>query len=258
MNQDISSNIEEALAELGVTEHTLTAEEKQSLDENGYVVFHNLINETWLKELQDLYESLMEKEGQSAGYEVHQEEGTRRLADLVNKGQAFDGVYTHPKVLAAAHHAIKREFKMFSLNGRDAIPGHGNQGLHADWGRRETTEPFHIVNVVWMLDDFTADNGATRVVPGTHLMAGSPSDYMEDPSQPHPDQVLLLAPAGSVAVFIAHTWHGGTKNISDKTRRGLFSSYVGREHEQQLNQREHIRVTTYNRISPAARYILDV
>jgi hypothetical protein len=256
--KNISSNMEEALADLGVTNTTLSAEEKRSIDEQGFVIFPDMVHKTWLNELQDGYENLMEKEGKSAGFEVHQEEGTRRLADLVNKGHEFDGIYTHPKVLAAAHQILKRDFKLFSLNGRDATPGHGHQGLHADWGRRDENEQYHVVNVVWMLDDFTPENGATRVVPGTHRLAGSPGDYMEDPSDPHPDQVLLLAPAGSVAVFNAHVWHGGTKNISSKTRRGLFSAYVGREHGQQLDQKEYIRVVTYNRISPAARYILDV
>jgi ectoine hydroxylase-related dioxygenase (phytanoyl-CoA dioxygenase family) len=256
-NQPIR-NMQECLAALGVTENTLTADERRALDEDGFVVFHGVLDSVWIDRLREKYEVLMEREGQTAGKEVHQEQGTRRLADLVNKGQVFDGIYTHPRVLAAVNYVLQREFKLSSLNGRDAIPGQGLQGLHADWGRRERNEPFHVVNSIWLLDDFTEDNGATRMVPGTHKLEGTASDYLEDTGAPHPEERLLIAPAGTVAVFNSHVWHGGTLNRTLRTRRALHSYYTAREHDQQLNQREYIRKLTYDRISPAARYLLDV
>lgn len=251
-------NIQEALVSMGVNEDTLSAEDKNNLDVNGYVAFENILDTAWLERLRDKYEELMEKEGQSAGIEVHQEAGTRRLSDLVNKGEIFDGVYTHPKILAAVFHVLQREFKLSSLNARDALPGEGLQALHADWGVRKPSEPFHVVNSIWLIDDFTGDNGVTRVVPGTHKWKGSPSDYMNDPSAPHPDENLIIAPAGTVVVFNAHVWHGGTMNRSERTRRAMHCYFTAREHGQQLNQAEYIRKKTYDRVSPAARYILDV
>lgn len=252
------SNIQEALEQLGVTGNTLTEEEKRALDDNGYIVFPSLMPQEWLEGLQAKYEQLMQQEGRSAGSEVHQEEGTRRLSDLVNKGAEFDGIYTHPKVLAAVYHIISRDFKLSSLNGRDAVPGHGHQGLHADWGSRFAGEPYHVVNSVWMLDDFSAENGATRVVPGTHKLAGDISALIPNPAEAHPDQIVLQAPAGSVAVFNSHLWHGGTRNTSTRTRRGIFGYFTAREFGQQLDQSEYIRVKTYRRLSPAARYVLGV
>jgi ectoine hydroxylase-related dioxygenase (phytanoyl-CoA dioxygenase family) len=252
------NNIQEALAVLGVTETTLTDAEKQSLNEKGYVIFNNMVDPVWLKELQDKYEALMEKEGSAAGTEVHKEAGTRRLADLVNKGEVFDGAYTHPKVLAAIYQIIGRDFKLSALNGRDAMPGQGNQQLHADWGPRRLSQPQDVAISIWMLDDFTSENGATRVVPGTHLLEGLPQDYVEDPAAPHLDEVLVTAPAGSVVVLSSHLWHGGTTNRTTKTRRAIHPYYIAREHSQQQDMKEYIRVSTYNRISPAARYILDV
>ena len=125
------------------------------------------MDEQWLGALRERFESLCEAEGIAAGIEVHQEEGTRRLADLVNKGPVFDLVYTHPTVLAAVHHVIGREFKMSSLNARDALPGEGHQGLHTDWSK-DYDGRFHVCNSIWLLDDFTEENGCTRLVPGTH------------------------------------------------------------------------------------------
>jgi ectoine hydroxylase-related dioxygenase (phytanoyl-CoA dioxygenase family) len=163
---DTAITFDEALASLGVTQTTLTFEQKEHLDSQGYAA--------WLNELRELFELLVEQEGQLAGHEVHQEKGARRLADLVNKSPACDGIYTHPQVLAAVYHILGRAFKIFSLNGRDALPGYGLQGLHSDWGRRNAAEPYHLVNSIWLLDDFTPENGATRLVPGTHRMEGSP------------------------------------------------------------------------------------
>ena len=180
------------------------------------------------------------------------------MADLINKGEVFDRIYTHPKVLAAVYHVLGREFKFSSLNGRDALPGYGQQGFHADWQPRHTGQDFSVVNSIWLLDDFTVENGATRVLPGSHLREGSPKEHLADPLATHPDEVLLIAPAGSVGIFNAHLWHGGTTNRSTSTRRGLHCFYTSRENPQQLNQSEYLRKKTYDRISPAARYILDV
>ncbi|OCT13889.1 phytanoyl-CoA dioxygenase [Paenibacillus pectinilyticus] len=246
------------MAVLGVTEHTLTEEQKKSLDEEGFVVFPDLLDETQLEVIRAKYEELMTKEGMNAGKEVHQEEGTRRLSDLVNKGECFDGIYTHPKLLAAVYHVLMREFKLSSLNARDAIPGAGLQALHADWGSREASEPFHVCNSIWLIDDFTRENGATRVVPGSHKLSGNPQQHGIDPREPHPQEVLLLAPAGSVGIFNSHVWHGGTLNRTTQTRRALHAYFTAREHKQQLDQAEYLRKKTFDRLSSAARYVLDV
>ncbi|SDM83564.1 Ectoine hydroxylase-related dioxygenase, phytanoyl-CoA dioxygenase (PhyH) family [Paenibacillus sp. yr247] len=252
------NRIEEAVQAIGVTEQTLTEEEKNSLNEKGFVVFTGMLDAAELETLRAKYEELMEKEGMNAGKEVHQEEGTRRLSDLVNKGECFDSVYTNQKLLAAVYHVLKREFKLSSLNARDAIPGAGLQALHADWGSREEFEPFHVCNSIWLIDDFTPDNGATRIVPGTHKLAGYPRDYGIDPRERHPQEELIVAPAGSVCVINSHLWHGGTLNRTTKTRRAMHAYFTAREHQQQLDQAAYIRKRTYDRLSPAARYILDV
>jgi ectoine hydroxylase-related dioxygenase (phytanoyl-CoA dioxygenase family) len=81
---------------------------------------------------------------------------------------------------------------------------------------------------------------------------------VEDTLADHPDQKLLIVPAGTVAIFNSHVWHGGTKNRTNLSRRAIHSYYSAREHEQQLDQAEYLRQITYDRIPPAARYILDV
>jgi len=81
---------------------------------------------------------------------------------------------------------------------------------------------------------------------------------MADPSDPHPDEVLLLAPAGTVVIFNSHLWHGGTLNRSTQPRRAMHSYFCRRDLPQQLDQQAYVRVNTYKRLSAAQRFILDV
>ena len=252
-----SPEFADVLTELGVTRALLTDAQQKQLDTTGYLVLPGLIDPVWLESLREIFDGLVAKEGASAGHEVHQEEGTRRLSDLVNKDAVFDGIYIHPVVLAAVYRVLQRPFKLSSLNAREALAGHGLQGLHADWGARQDAS-FHVCNSLWLLDDYTPDNGCTRVVPGSHLLPGGPKDHLENPQADHPDQVLLTAKAGTVVVFNSHLWHGGTHNRSGARRRVCHCYFTAREHPQQLNQADHLRVRTWQRISPAARVVLDV
>ena len=83
-------------------------------------------------------------------------------------------------------------------------------------------------------------------------------EALADPAAPHPDEVRLIAPAGTVVVFNSHLWHGGTQNRSDRPRRALHSYFTRRANGQQLDQKKYIRPQTLARLSPAARFILDV
>ena len=259
------TRIQEALGALGVKPDTLSESEKKSLREQGFVIFQDVIDPDWLEALRARCEVLMEKEGVHGGIEAHEPEvGARRLGDLVNKGEIFDQIYTHPKILSAIWEILQGEFKLSSLNARDAMPGQGHQALHADWGPELRPGPtsHYVANSIWMLDDFTLENGTTRVVPGSHLVTHIPGwsyeAYAKDLKAPHPDQVLVTGKAGSVIVLSSHLLHGGTQNQTQGKRRTIHSYYTSRHLKQQTNQREYLRKSTYDRLSPAARYILDV
>lgn len=248
------NSIQDCLDLLGIDDNTLSAEEKKSLDEKGYLIIPNVLNQEQIEQWRKRYEELAMKQGKP----VYHEGGARRIADMVNNGEEYDMILTYPKLLAAVYHIIGREFKLSSIVGRDALPGHGHQWMHSDFGARTPDEPYHVVNANWMLDDFTAENGASRLVPGSHLFKGLPDDIMPDLRVAHPEQIIIEAPAGSLAIFNAHCWHGGTKNNTDGSRRGIFSYFCAREHPQSVNQRELIRLKVYNRLPDTAKYILDV
>jgi ectoine hydroxylase-related dioxygenase (phytanoyl-CoA dioxygenase family) len=247
----------EALTACGVNSLTLTDDQRTHLNTEGYLVLKNHLSEDWLRSLENRIEQLYHLESHEAGKEFPQEQGTRRLSNLVNKGAVFDAVYTNPTVLAAVQQVLQRPFKLSSLNARDALPGHGHQGLHADWTSGYDGQ-FHVCNSLWLLDDLDQENGGTRLVPRTHR-CDLPEKIMSNPGDDHPKQIQLCEKAGTVVIFNAHTWHGGTKNrSSDRKRRVIHCYYTAHEHAQQTNQQEFIQQETKKRLSPAARWILDV
>ncbi len=243
------------LLQRGFDPQPLTPAQCSALDTNGFLILDAVIAPDWLAGLRRAFDEIFAREGDKAGAEVARMDGVRRLADLVNKGTVFDAVYLQPTLLSAVYHVLQRPFKLHSLNGHDPLPGSGLQGLHKDWGQPTVPGgPYHVVNSMWMLDDFTRVNGATRCVPASHRKPGRVADALAD----HPDQVQLTGRAGSVAVFNGSLLHSSYRNLSDAPRRTLHCAFIAREHPQQTNQREYLRPATARRLSPLTRYILDV
>ena len=250
-------DMQTALTELGVRDDVLTRAEKEQLDRDGFLPLEGILSVEEVSAINKRLAELTAAEGDRAGLEVHQEKGTDRLADLVNKDPLFEVCFSHPRVLAAMHHVLG-EFRLSSLNSRAALPGEGHQSLHADFGHPVEPGAYQVCNSIWLLDDFTPQNGATRVVPGSHRRGTMPADEMPDPAAPHPDQIQLLGRAGTVVIFNSHLWHGGTQNQTQSPRRALHSYFTHRNLPQQLNQQTYIRVNTYTRLTPAQHFILDV
>jgi len=254
-------NIAAALEALSVNEGILSAEEKRSLDEKGYVLFEQLLEPELLRELRERYDAIAEAEGARAGLDYHKEAGALRIGNIVNKGECFGHVWAHPKYLAACWHIFKGEFRLSSISAREPLPNSGlkQQGLHPDyWGDAHDPEfPSQSADAAFMLDDFSPENGATRLVPGSHRFASRPEHVMSDTSDDHPQQIVITAPAGSVLVYNGHTWHSGTLNTSGRRRRALFPYMVSVKYwDKGLYQWDRLLKQTWDKLSEAQRYIL--
>lgn len=258
--------MEHILDQLGVSADLLSEEEKAFLDAKGYLVLGNILSPGQVKAINQKLAELLASEGERAGAELAEskyirhpkEAGADRLADLVNKDPLFDIFYTHPRVLAGVAQVLGREIKLSSLNYRAAKPGAGAQKLHVDWHEPVNPGDYKVCNTIWLLDDFSAENGATRMVPGTQLQGRLPQDVLKDVWATHPDEVILEAPAGTVAIFNSHTWHGGTTNHTDRPRRAIHSYFCRRDQPQQIDQSRYIRPETRARLSKAAQALLAV
>lgn len=244
----------------------ITTEEYENLEREGYLALGQLLSSSEVQAVNSRIAELISIEGANAGSELFdskyirhpKEAGADRLADLVNKGAIFDKFYSHPRVLAGINAVLGAQYKLSSLNYRAARPGQGLQKLHVDYKNTVSQGGYKVCNTIWLLDDFTENNGATRIVPGTHKSNMLPAAAMEDTQQPHPNEILIQAPAGSVFIFNSHVWHGGTTNTTDKYRRSIHSYFCTTDQPQQLDQRKYITSETKNRLNQRAQMILDV
>ncbi len=227
----------------------LTDSDRRQLDEQGYLVLPGLMGAELLEALRRRIDELFAEEGAAAGAEFKQEPGARRLANLVNKGRVFEEVILTPQVLDAMWHVLGPRFKLSSLNARSADPyGESGQPLHVDGGAVADDSGYCVCNSVWMLDDFTPENGATRMVPGSHCWKRIPPPDLYDP---HPLEQLVTGTAGTVVIMNAHMWHGGTANRTARPRRAMHVYYTRWDKPQQQYQKR-----LQARLAPEARRIL--
>ena len=129
-----------ALRDLGVTGDVLTQGEKDQLDRDGFLALEGILTPEEVSGLNKRMAELTAAEGDRAGLEVHQEKGTDRLADLVNKDPRFEVCFSHPRVLAAMRHVLG-EFRLSSLNSRAALPGRRFTAAARDLGSVQPDEP---------------------------------------------------------------------------------------------------------------------
>ncbi len=254
----MSMTVHDALQSLGAYDAALADDEKTFLDEQGYLVLGQLFTDDEMLAIRTCLDRLGEQEGDDAGKEVHQEAGTLRLSNTIEKDAMFERCICHPRLLAAVHHILGVDFKLSALNARAALPGGGRQAFHADWEAPVPPGDCQVCIGVLAIDDFTAENGATLLVPGSHRWAELPADGMTDPMADHPDQIQMTAPAGSVIFLNSHIWHAGAENRTTTPRRAIHPYFCRRTHDQQLNQKKHLSRETVERLSPELRVILDV
>jgi len=242
------------LSELRVHSGVLSGEEKSKLDHDGFVILHDVFSRAQVAELQRFVDAYIAEHKPT-----RDEPGCERLYHLIDKSPLIDICWSHPRFLAAAQHMLKAEFRPMSVNYRTALPGHGNQNLHSDATWTAAGEHSYGQAIVAMTD-FTATNGPTRLVPGTHRSRKIPIDEMTDTTARHPRQIELHMPAGSACFFNGCLWHSGTQNNSTQHRPAMHCGFVLRhcDNDGMELQRSTITKETYNRLTPAQRNFLDV
>jgi ectoine hydroxylase-related dioxygenase (phytanoyl-CoA dioxygenase family) len=235
----------------------MTAQQIEQLDEQGYVLLEDFMGRALLNELRDRIHELFEEEGDRAGAEFRTEPHAHRLANLVDKGDVFCRAIVLAPLLECVRHVLGPDIKLSSLNARSADPGSdAGQPLHVDMSAVPDERGYWVCNTVWLLDDFTLDNGSTRMIPGSHKWGTRPQEVLDDPMAPHPDEVLLTGRAGGVAVMNAHLWHGGTANRSTAPRLAMHGFYCRRDKPQQQYQKQLLRPDVQARLTPDQRWIL--
>jgi ectoine hydroxylase-related dioxygenase (phytanoyl-CoA dioxygenase family) len=235
----------------------MTDRHNRELADTGYTVLENYMDAALLNEMRARVDELFVEEGAQAGWEFKTEENARRLANLVDKGEVFREAIAKPEMLALVGSVLGQDFKLSSLNVRSANPQSSSvQPFHVDMGLLPDAQGYAVCNCVWMLDDFTLENGALRVIPGSHKWGKKPQEELTDPYASHPKEVLVTGRAGTVVVMNAHAWHGGTANRTGHERRALHSFFCRHDIPQQQYQKKLLSPETQSALTEDLRKIL--
>jgi ectoine hydroxylase-related dioxygenase (phytanoyl-CoA dioxygenase family) len=162
-------------------------------------------------------------------FEGHQ---TLRIYNLLAYDDVWQRVPVHEHVLPVVEGVLDHGCLISSLSSIDILPGESAQPIHADDQLIPLTKPHPptVCNSMWALTDFMEANGATRLVPGTHLSDHSPEYGAAF------DSVAAEMPKGSVLVWHGSLWHGGGANDTTERRIGIAMNYCAGYIRQQENQ----------------------
>ncbi len=159
---------------------------------------------------------------------------TLRISSVLGYAPAAARMVGHPLVLEVADAVLLPHcfaYRIGSATGIEILPGEGDQVLHRD----DTIYPISIpgmefqIGVMWAIDDFTEENGATRVALGSHRLTDHDGPALSC-------VVQASMPSGSALFYMGSLWHGGGANRSNGPRMGLINTYALGWLRQEVNQ----------------------
>lgn len=212
---------------------------------DGYTIVEDAIAPALIDDLNEALDRLerdFDVKPAMNGFEGHR---TVRIYNLLAYGAPFDQVPVHSNVLPIVEGVLDDGCLISSLSSIAIDPDEVAQPIHADDMVIPLEKPHRpiVCNSMWALTDFTAANGATRLVPGTHR-------------QPSPDYGAMCEtiPAemakGSVLIWDGALWHGGGANTTQTRRTGLAMNYCAGFIRQQENQQLGLTPDVVRAFSP--------
>lgn len=197
-----------------------TKNEWESLDRDGFIALSGLIDDKQVKVMRSKLEQLIEATPQEHA-------GTLIVGGLIFD-PLFDLVWKHPRILSAIESVLGPDPLLLGVSSRGLRPGHGQQSLHTDWGGQGQKGVWYICHAICALVDFTAENGATRVIPTSHKNPWM-AKATHDPRSRHPSEVQLTGKAGTVFILNVHCLHSAVHNASNSPRLATFASFSRRD-----------------------------
>ena len=205
----------------------------QTVQQQGFAIVEGFLSADRLErirtEMAPIFEMTTERDASISGRYTGTQ--TVHVHNLFAKTSAVDEIAIDPMLLKIIEGVLGSLFQMSVATAMCPDPGVDPQGLHQDDGHYPLPRPRppFIANSLIALDDFTEANGATRVVPGSHLKT--------DPVDPNADVVFAEMPAGSLLVFDGALWHaGGGNSTTDQRRRSINLNFNLSWLRQQENQ----------------------
>lgn len=187
-----------------------------TLARDGYVIWENLLDAQQCREIRETVRPWLGHTGRNS-FEGRR---TQRVYSVLSRTRVCDRLVDNPRVLAVLDRLLMPNYLLSALQAINIQPGESAQLPHHDDGFYPIPRPREplAAATIWAIDDFTADNGATVVIPGSHRWGKR---------RPGPDDTALpvVMPAGSCVFFVGTLWHGGGANTSTHDRLAVTAQY---------------------------------
>jgi ectoine hydroxylase-related dioxygenase (phytanoyl-CoA dioxygenase family) len=217
----------------------------------GYAIVGDAIDADLVAALVDALQRLERELGARPAGNAFEGARTVRIYNLLARGAPFEQVPVHESVLPIVEGVLDPGCLISSLSSIAIDAGEIAQPIHADDMVIPLDKPHApiVCNSMWALTDFTAANGATRLVPGSHL--GPNPDYGGNY-----ETIAAEMPKGSVLIWDGALWHGGGANATDTRRMGLAMNYCAGFVRQQENQQLGVPPQVVRGFSPRLQELM--
>ena len=225
------------------------------LDEHGYVVLREALTPEQANALRDRSAELAETEKVGDGEHVYFDGQAQRVWNLVNKGRIYEEMIQLPQVLALHEHLLGDDCILSSFTVNLIGPGAPAGGLHV--GLSAGAFPAagaafaFCSNTIFVLDDFTPENGATQIVPGSYKRGRPP-----EPEKEYDDVIQLDARKGDIVIIHGATWHSSGANRTRQERMILLGFFCRSFMKPQQDQFRLASPEVVERATPTLKRLL--
>jgi ectoine hydroxylase-related dioxygenase (phytanoyl-CoA dioxygenase family) len=231
----------------------LSANALRDLEDVGFVVIPGPFESGEMPRISAVYDSAVSA---ALPDDIRIGSSTTRVNGFVDRELGF-ALYTHKALLAASSHIIGEPFKLSSMHLRTLRPNSSAQGLHVDFKPGE--DRFPLAGFIFMVDEFTNDNGATGFVPGSHKWSAAPNDLAVDALADNENKIQMARGLpGSLIVFNGSVWHGHTTNLTNAPRRSIQGAFIPRDERSGTDFKSRPHSKRLSQITPLAKYLLAI
>jgi ectoine hydroxylase-related dioxygenase (phytanoyl-CoA dioxygenase family) len=194
-------------------------------DGNGYAILPNLISPSEAAQAREILLGCSDTPLVKGLPARNLGTGQRTVGSLLHRGEIFERLVQHPALTEIGEALLGDDMTLSSYAARILEPGARQMGAHIDypyWAMRGpfAVRPALMLQVIWMMQDFTEENGATLVVPGSQLR-GTPADAAEFARE----AIVVTGSGGSAIVSHGLLWHDTSRNRSEKPRVSMLINY---------------------------------
>ena len=234
----------------------MNADDREFLDKNGFVVLRQVITESAADEMRERALELAAADRAAKGDAALYLHGTsQRVWNLINKGERFEQAIVDPRILQFEEYLLGEDCVLSSFSANLIGPGAPVSDLHIDFPMSAMPTPLpawtFCANSVYMLTDFTRENGATCVIPESHCRGFGPTR-----DETYSGIILAEGKKGDVIIVNGLVWHGSGANYSNSMRVGLLGFYCRSFMRPQQDHFELVSDEVWQRATPTLRRLL--